>query len=41
MEMNNGVPFAFWNNEILDNKHFIRTIDIGETSIATTLIKEN
>lgn len=30
MEMNNGVPFALWNNDVLNNKHLNRTIGIGE-----------
>lgn len=28
--MNNGVPYALWNNEVLQNKHLVRIISIGE-----------
>ncbi|WP_229724638.1 hypothetical protein [Winogradskyella forsetii] len=30
MELKNGVPFVLWDNEVLTNKHLIRTIGIGE-----------
>jgi|26BtaG_2_1085354.scaffolds.fasta_scaffold01773_2 hypothetical protein len=30
MEMNNGVPYALWKNEVLQNKHLVRIISIGE-----------
>ena len=30
LEMKNGVPFALWNSDVLNNKHLIRTIGIGE-----------
>jgi hypothetical protein len=33
MEMKNGVPYALWNSEILNNKHLVRTVSIGEGNL--------
>jgi hypothetical protein len=33
MEMNNGVPYALWKSEVLNNKHIVRTISIGEGNL--------
>lgn len=30
MEMKNGVPFVLWNEDLINNKHLVRTIGIGE-----------
>lgn len=40
MEMKNGVPFALWNKDILNNKHLIRTIGVGEGNIENDIENE-